>query len=78
MSADVVCKKRNQLEKSGKTCMWFLVVPWSLTSMMASLLGELVDRRSSERTSRVMRGSVAIVTEDMARLWQLEDCRLYC
>jgi hypothetical protein len=49
-------------------CRWFRVVPWSLTSMMASLFGELVERRSSERTSRVMRGRVAIVIEDMARL----------
>ena len=32
------------------------------------LLGVFVDKRSDERTSRLMRGSVAIVIEDMAVL----------
>lgn len=40
-------------------------VPESLTSIMASLLGVLVDRRSDERTSRLMRGRVPIVIEDI-------------
>jgi hypothetical protein len=32
---------------------------------MASLLGVLVDKRSDESTSRLMRGRVAIVIEDI-------------
>lgn len=43
-------------------------VPESLTSIMASLLGVLVDRRSDERTSRLMRGRVPIVIEDILLL----------
>lgn len=35
---------------------------------MASLLGVLVDKRSDERTSRLMRGRVAIVIEDILLL----------
>lgn len=45
-----------------------LKVPESRTSIMASLLGVLVDKRSDERTSRLMRGSVAIVIEDILLL----------
>lgn len=48
-----------------------LEVPESRTSMMANLLGVLVERRSDERTSRLMRGRVPTVIEDILS-WLLE------
>lgn len=41
--------------------------PESLTSIMASLLGELVESRRVDRASRVMRGRVAIDIDDILR-----------
>lgn len=40
--------------------------------MMASLFGALVDNSSEDKTSRLMRGSVAIVMEDMIAAYCLQ------
>ena len=57
-----------------------LEVPESRTSMIANLLGVLVERRSDERTSRLMRGRVPIVIEDilccLLEVFSIEDVKI--
>ena len=43
----------------------WVYAPESRTSMIASLLGVEVERRRAERASRLMRGRVAMVMEDI-------------